>query len=118
MALLLTLNNSALFVTAWITDLLQEAGLHVSPSFNLRTAMAADTPCNCPRHESDCDCDLAVLLVYGANPQPVTLLVHSHNGRSWLSLEEQMSSELGVQIKSALADAGFKNKTAVTPFPY
>jgi hypothetical protein len=113
MALLLTLNKSALFVSAWITDLLQEAGLQVSPSFNLRTAVAADTPCTCPHHENDCDCDLAVLLVYGATPQPATLLVHSHNGRSWLSLEEQVSSELGVQIKSTLADAGFKSKTAV-----
>ena len=113
MALLLTLNKSALFVSAWITDLLQEAGLHVSPSFSLSTAMAVDAPCNCPRHENDCDCDLAVLLVYGVDPQPVTLLIHSHNGRSWLSLEEQMSSELGVQIKSTLADAGFKSKTAV-----
>lgn len=113
MTLLLTLNKSALFVTAWITDLLQEAGLQVSPSFNLRTAIAADTHCNCPRHENDCDCDLAVLLVYGVAPLPATLLVYSHNGSSWLSLEEQMPSELGFHIKSALAASGFKNKTAV-----
>ena len=102
MALLLTLNKSALFVNAWVTDSLQEAGLQVSSSFNLRSALALDMPCACPHHERDCDCDLAVLLVYGPDPQPVTLLIQSHNGRSWLSLEEQMPSKLGLQIKSVL----------------
>jgi hypothetical protein len=113
MTLLLTLNQSSLFVSPWIVNILQEAGLQVTPSFNLRTTLAADTPCTCPRHECDCDCDLVVLLVYGLEPQPVTLLIHSHNGRSWLSLEEHIPSNLSLQIKSALAASGFKNKTAV-----
>ena len=104
---LLVLNNSPHFVIAWLTDLLQEAGLQLSSSFNFRTTLPKDISCNCPHHAANCDCDLTVLQVYGSEPEPVTLLVHSHNGRSWLSLvddgEERPSSMLKLQIKAALA---------------
>lgn len=107
MTQLLVFNHSAHFVIAWLTDLLQEAGLQLSPSFNFRTALPKDISCNCPHHTANCDCDLTVLLVYGSEPEPVTLLAHSHNGRTWLSLvdagEERPSSAVRRQIRSALA---------------
>ncbi len=107
MTQLLVLNNSTHFVIGWLTNLLQEAGLQLSPSFNFRTALPEGISCNCSHHFDNCDCDLTVLLVYGSESQPVTLLAHSHNGRTWLSLvddgEERPSSDLSLQIKSALA---------------
>ena len=107
MTQLLEFNNSPHFVIAWLTDLLQEAGLQLSSSFNFRTALPKDISCNCPHHAADCDCDLTVLLVYGTEPEPVTLLAHSHNGRTWLSLvddgEDRPSSAFKLQIKAALA---------------
>ncbi|GJM40257.1 MAG: hypothetical protein DHS20C20_05390 [Ardenticatenaceae bacterium] len=107
MTQLLVLNNSTHFVIGWLANLLEDFGLQLSPSFNLRAALPEDIVCNCPHHADNCDCDLTVLLVYGAEPQPATLLAHSHNGRTWLSLvdggEERSSSDLSLQIKSALA---------------
>ena len=107
MTQLLIFNNSVHFVIGWLTNLLQDAGLQLSPSFNFRTALPEDISCNCPHHADNCDCDLTVLLVYGSDPHPATLLAHRHNGRTWLSLvdneEERPTATLKLQIKSALA---------------
>ena len=107
MTQLLVMNNSTHFVIGWLTDLLQEAGLQLSSSFNFRTALPKGISCNCPDHADNCDCDLTVLLVFGSEPEPATLLAHSHYGRTWLSLvddaEERSSSDLSLQIKSVLA---------------
>ncbi len=106
MSQLLVFNNSVHFVIGWLTNLLQDAGLQLTPSFNFRTALPEDIACNCPHHTDNCDCDLTVMLVYGSEPEPATLVAHSHNGRTWLSLveneEERPSSALRLQIKSAL----------------
>lgn len=106
MTQLLVFNNSVHFVIGWLTNLLQDAGLQLSPSFNFRTALPKDISCNCPHHANNCDCDLTVLLVYGSEPEPATLVAHSHNGRTWLSLVDndvdRPSSMLRLQIKSAL----------------
>lgn len=106
MTQLLILNNSNHFVIEWLTNLLEDAGLRLSPSFNFRTALRKDIGGNCPLHRDNCDCDLTVILVYGSEPQPATLLAHSHNGRTWLSLvdgyEEQSSDSLKMQIRAAL----------------
>ena len=106
MTQLLVMNNSTHFVIGWLTDLLQEAGLQLSSSFNFRTSLPQGISCNCPDHAGNCDCDLTVLLVYGSEPNPATLLAHSHNGRTWLSLvdngDERSSSDLRRQIRSSL----------------
>ena len=116
MTQLLVMNNSTHFVIGWLTDLLQEAGLQLSSSFNFRTALPKGISCNCPDHADNCDCDLTVLLVFGSEPNPATLLAHSHNGRTWLSLvdnsDERSSSELRLHIRLALAAPQLEKKTA------
>lgn len=68
--------------------------------------MTEGTPCTCPHHAGDCDCDLVVLLVYGTEPRPATIVAHSHNSNTWFSLADGPSErplpELLKQIKSAL----------------
>ena len=107
MAQLLALNQPSVDAVNRFARLLAQAGLHVSRSFDLRAALAADTPCTCPHHAGNCDCDMVVLLVYGTEQRPATIVAHSHNGRTWLSLadspEERPSPELTSQIKAALA---------------
>lgn len=110
MTQLFVFNNPVHFVIGWLTNLLQDAGLQLTPSFNLRTALpplSKHLSCNCPHQADSCDCDLTVLLVYGSDPEPATLLAHSHNGRTWLSLvdneSERPSAALKMQIKSVLA---------------
>ncbi len=89
-----------------ITQQLEQAGLKVSRSFDLRSARTVETACTCVHHVDDCDCDLVMLLVYGQESlYPVTLVVHSHNGRSWLSLVDEMGELPSKKVKDAIRRA-------------
>ena len=118
MTQLLTVNKSSHFIIGWVTGLLQNAGLQVSATFSLRSALPAGTACSCAHDINECDCNMEVLLVYGADPLPATLVAHSHNGRTWLSLvhnpESQSSPELVQLIQSALTTLIMNEETAVT----
>jgi hypothetical protein len=87
MAQMLTLDCSSEEAVQWITEVLGYADLQVATSFDLRTARAAHTGCSCPHHgTAACDCQMVVLLVYGTEAFPVTLVVHGRDGRTYLSL--------------------------------
>lgn len=117
MAQLLTLNQPGTEAVNRFTRLLAQAGLRVFRSFDLRTALAEDVPCTCPHHTDNCDCDMVVLLVYGTEKRPATVVAHSHHGRTWLSLadgpDERPSPELSFQIEAALTAPDMKSETAV-----
>ena len=119
MAQLLALNQPGQEAIQWLKESLSQAGLQLSQSFDFRSTRLADIACSCDRHIDHCDCNMAVLLVYGPEAQPATIVAHSHDGRTWLSLpdnpELRTSLELSSQIKSALAAAHMKNKTVINP---
>jgi hypothetical protein len=72
---------------SWINQQLISLGLIVKPSFDLKTAKSAHTDCTCPHHGTrQCDCQIVVLLVYGENEGPISLMVHSQDGRTDLSM--------------------------------
>jgi len=59
--------------------------LRVVKSFDLRSACASLTENACPHHgTSPCDCQLVVLLIYGAGNRPVSLILHGHRGQTEL----------------------------------
>jgi hypothetical protein len=108
MTQLATLDFPSEEATRWVTLQLELAGLQVSRSFNLRSARTVETGCTCGHQPDNCDCDLVVFLVYGSNSlYPVSLVAHSHDGRTWLSLVDGMgerpSPALSHQIKSILS---------------
>jgi hypothetical protein len=71
----------------WVFQQLGDLGLRAVVTFDLQIARIAHTDCPCPHHGTDqCDCQLKVLLVYKTGSKPVTLLIHGHDGRTWLSL--------------------------------
>lgn len=71
----------------WVTKQLGDLGLRAVVTFDLQIARITHTDCPCPHHGTDqCDCQLNVLLVYKTDSKPVTLLVHGHDGKTWLSL--------------------------------
>ena len=115
MAHLLEIPRSHLFVIQRMTELLQDSGFQVSPSFNLSSAQTTAFPCACPHHPENCDCDMAVLMVYGSDPQPAVLVTHTHNERTWLYLvdnpEEHTPTPLGLQIKSLLTASNLINRS-------
>jgi len=115
MTQLLTVDKPGHFITQRVTELLQNAGLRVSPTFSLQSARAG-TACTCTRHAHSCDCNMEVFLVYGTEPLPATLVAQSHGGRTWFSLADNAnaaaSPELSLRIESVLATAQKNSKTA------
>jgi hypothetical protein len=102
-----TINQDASQALPRINKLLSQLGLQVLPSFDLRAARLAQPRCACPYHgTSDCDCQMVVLLLYGHSDEPTTLLVHGHQGKTFLSLVDapgQRPEEgLPDQIRQAL----------------
>lgn len=89
MAQLLTIDCPSEEAVRWITEALALADLQVGTSFDLRTARAAHTECSCPYHGTTaCDCQMVVLLVYGIDACPATLVVHGRDRCTYLSLAD------------------------------
>ena len=90
-----------------ITQILSRAGLQVIQSFDLQTARASRIRCRCPHHGTDqCDCQMVVLLIYGLEAAPSTLVAHGHDGKTYLSLvddpQQRPDSSLSDLIRQEL----------------
>ncbi|MFQ5433268.1 MAG: hypothetical protein ACE5FD_00155 [Anaerolineae bacterium] len=106
MTQLSTLDCSAKEAIRWVTQQIEAAGLQVSRSFDLRSARTVETGCTCAHHDGNCDCDLVVLLVYGQESRyPVTLVAHSHDGRTWLSLADGMGERPSKKVEATIRKA-------------
>jgi len=82
-----SLNLDADQAVSLITDLLIESRYQVLPSFDLQAARAARILCPCPHHgTARCDCQMVVLLIYGQEEQPASLVIHGQDGKSFLTL--------------------------------
>ena len=83
----LVLDQSCNQVLAWVNRQLKRAGFRVVQTFDLQVARLAHPDCPCPHHGTDdCDCQMVVLLVYGKQEDPATLVIHGQDSRSWVSL--------------------------------
>lgn len=103
---LLTIAYSCDQAVRWATGALENVGLQVVNSFDLQLARAASSPCTCPRHgTTDCDCQMVVLLVYGASGGPATLIAHGHDGQTWLSLIETPEQRPLPHLKKSIEQA-------------
>lgn len=91
--------------TQWVRSRLEHAGLRTYRSFDLRTARLSSSDCACPDHGSDlCDCQMVVLLVYpGRQGVPATVILHGHQGQTWVTLAEGSETALEDTITGALA---------------
>lgn len=70
-----------------ITQILRQAGLHSIRSFDLQKARSMATPCRCSHHDTKhCSCQMVVLLIYGNEVTPTTLVAHGHEGKTYLAL--------------------------------
>lgn len=83
----LALDQTCEQVQAWVDGKLTSVGFRVVQTFDLHIARLAHPDCPCPHHGTDeCDCQLVVLLVYGKQEDPATLVIHGQDGQTWLSL--------------------------------
>lgn len=70
------------------TQRLEQLGLRILRSFDLSTAACVPQPgMPCPHHGIvPCDCQLVVLLIYGEDGPPVSLVAHGHDHQTWFSV--------------------------------
>ena len=74
-------------VVSEITRLLSGAGLQVVRSFDLHSTRAARLGYTCPYHgEEGCNCQLIVLLVYGQDRSPISLVIQGRDQQTWVSV--------------------------------
>ncbi len=103
---LLTIESTCDEAVHWTRESLENAGLRVANSFDLQSARAASSPCTCPHHgTADCDCQMVVLLVYGSESGPATLVAHGHDGQTWLSLVETLEQRPSPYLKESIEQA-------------
>ena len=91
-----------------VSKYLKEAGLQTVQTFDLHSAMTGAHGCSCPNHGTEeCDCQMVVLLVYGAAAEPATLILHGNGQQTWFSLAETVlqgpNPQLQITIQEALA---------------
>jgi len=86
----------------WAQPYMAQAGIQSLRTFDLRDArQARGLPC--PQHGArGCDCQMAVLLVYQEDCQPLTLLVHSSNGETRLSVVDTPEQRANPLLESRL----------------
>ena len=83
----LVLDQTCEQALTWINGKLTHVGFRVVQTFDLQVARLAHPNCLCPHHGTDdCNCQMIVVLVYGNQGDPATLVIHGQDGKTWLSL--------------------------------
>lgn len=110
------MNSASPFVTIekpgeetiyWTIRQLENAGLQVIRTFDLREARLSHPDCPCPHHGTEaCDCQMSVLLIYHGEQPPASLLIHSFQETTWLYLvdtpEQPVDQNLDLSIREIL----------------
>jgi hypothetical protein len=99
----LTLNQTCGQVDTWVREKLTRAGLQVVPTFDLQIARLAHPDCSCPHHGTEqCSCQLVILLVYGKQEDPATLVIHGQDGKTWISLATPMETRSHQSLEASV----------------
>lgn len=99
----LVLDQECSEATDWVVSRLESAGLQVMRTFDLQAARSAHAGCSCPHHGTDrCDCQMVVLLIYGANGQLISLMAHGYDGKTWFSLVDTPQQRADVQLEQMI----------------
>jgi hypothetical protein len=99
----LSLDQGSDQVDLWVREQLTQAGLRVVPTFDLQIARLAHPDCTCPHHGTEsCSCQLVILLVYGEQESPVTLVIHGQDGKSWISFATPLETRSRQSLESSV----------------
>jgi len=104
----------------WVARQIGRAGLQVMRTFDLSVARHTHASCPCPHHGTEqCDCQMVVLMVYGNECQPISIVAHGYNGQTWFSVvdtpQQRADPRLEAAIRQALAphiSAALLNQTS------
>ena len=103
---LIKVNNTGDETLSRVQDILRATGLYISVSFDSHKMRDDAPPAVCPLHGAyDCDCHLAVLLVYDHDGQPATLLAHGQDGETWVSLATMPGQQPAASLEKKITQA-------------
>ncbi len=98
-----TLNMDGESTIAHLTRWLAHYGLRIVRGFDLQSACASVTDLTCPHHgDYPCDCQLVVLLVYGVDTPPASIVLHTHRGKTDIDLIDSPNNRPGQQFKKTI----------------
>jgi len=91
----------------WVARQIGSVGLQIVRTFDLQVARGKKSgghaSCPCPHHGTEqCDCQMVVLLVYGSERQPVTIVAHGYNGQTWFSVVDTPQQRVDPRIETAI----------------
>ena len=90
----------------WFTRHASRAGLRVVRTFDLQTARHDLADCPCPHHGTEhCDCQMAVLLVYGGYSRPVSMIAHSYDGKTRFSMVDNPQQRADPNLERSIRQA-------------
>lgn len=102
----LVLDQTCDQVLSRVKQQLTRAGLRVVQTFDLHVARLTHPDCPCPHHGTDdCNCQMVVLLIYGKKGDPVTMIIHGQDGRTWLSLANPAGQRVNQPVETAIQRA-------------
>ncbi len=91
---------------AWVVSQVNGVGLQVMRTFDLQMARHDPPDCPCPHHGTDrCDCQMVVLLIFGEDYQPISLVAHCYDGRTWFSLVDTPQQRADPRLEKAIRQA-------------
>ena len=90
----------------WTKMQLSQANLRVVQTFDLHAARSGWHDCSCPNHGTEeCDCQMVVLLVYGKDTEPETLILHGNDGQTRFSIAETPNQKKNINTVTAVRNA-------------
>ncbi len=101
--LFLVMNRTCDQAIQWVRDKLSDAGLQVVRTFDLKDARSAHFDCTCPHHGTEqCNCQMVVLLVYGGNRPPLSLIAHGHDDKTWFYVVDTPQQRADPRLETAI----------------
>jgi hypothetical protein len=80
--------------------------LQVMRTFDLQSTRHDPAECRCPHHGTEqCNCQMVVLLVYGENYQPISLIAYSYDGKTWFSLVDTPQQRADPHLERTIRQA-------------
>ena len=99
----LSVTGSADETSRLLRTRLAQAGLRVLQTFDLSDARGSAPDCPCPLHgQAACDCEMVVLLVYTTAGPPVSVILHSNDGLTWLSLVDTPAQQAEPSVRLSI----------------
>ncbi len=102
----LVLEKSCNDAINWVTRHVSDVGLQVKRTFDLQDARHGLAVCPCPHHGTyECDCQMVVLLIYGSEGQPVSIVAHGYNKQTWFTIVDTPQQRANSYLERAIEEA-------------